>query len=100
MIRDKYMQQEAKAENGCHTGNHITRVYILPQYHGQGFGSFIMEKLGKEIFSKYDSCELDASLPACIFYENRGYNTVKHVKYQIEDGIFMIYEVMKKQKLN
>lgn len=83
---------------GSHTENHITRVYVLPEFQGQGLGSYIMQNLEKEIFSKYDSCELDASLPACIFYENRGYHTVKHVKYQIEEGIFMIYEIMKKRK--
>lgn len=54
--------------------------------------------LEKEIFSEYDYCELDASLPACIFYENRGFRTVKHVKYDIGNGAFMIYEIMRKYK--
>lgn len=92
------IKDETIIGTGSHTENHITRVYVLPQYQGQGFGSYIMEKLEKEIFLQYDFCELDASLPACIFYENRGYNTAKHIKYQIEDGIFMIYEIMKKEK--
>ncbi len=52
----------------------------------------------KEIFASYDYCELDVSLPACIFYENRGFKTVKHVKYDIGDGAFMIYEIMRKEK--
>lgn len=46
--------------------------------------------------SKY--CELDASLPACIFYENRGFKTVKHIKYDIGNDAFMIYEIMRKYK--
>lgn len=83
---------------GSHTENHITRVYVLPEFQGQGFGSIIMDKLEKEIFKGYDYCELDASLPACIFYENRGYKTVKHIKYAIGDGAFMIYEIMRKEK--
>lgn len=82
---------------GSHTDNHITRVYVLPVYQGQGFGSMIMDELEKEIFASYDYCELDASLPACIFYENRGYKTVKHIKYDIGDGAFMIYEIMRKK---
>lgn len=81
---------------GSHTDNHITRVYVLPEYQGQGFGSMIMDELEKEIFKSYEYCELDASLPACIFYENRGYKTVKHIKYDIGDGAFMIYEIMRK----
>ncbi len=81
---------------GSHTNNHITRVYVLPEFQGQGFGSYIMDELEKEIFAEYDYCELDASLPACIFYENRGFRTVKHVKYDIGNGAFMIYEIMRK----
>ncbi len=83
---------------GNHTDNHITRVYVLPEFQSQGFGSYIMDKLEKEIFAEYDYCELDASLPACIFYENRGFRTVKHVKYDIGNGTFMIYEIMRKEK--
>lgn len=56
-----------------------------------------MDELEKEIFSCFDDCELDASLPACVFYENRGYKTVKHIKYNIGDGKFMIYEIMRKK---
>lgn len=83
---------------GSHTDNHITRVYVLPEFQGQGFGSMIMDELEKEIFEGHDYCELDASLPACIFYENRGYKTVKHIKYDIGDGASMIYEIMRKEK--
>ena len=81
---------------GSRTENHITRVYVLPEYQGQGFGSMIINNLEKEIFAGYDFCELDASLPGCIFYENRGYKTVKHVKFDIGGGKFMIYEIMRK----
>ncbi|MGN0502499.1 MAG: GNAT family N-acetyltransferase, partial [Ruminococcus sp.] len=35
---------------GSHTDNHITRVYVLPEFQGQGFGSRIMDELEKEIF--------------------------------------------------
>lgn len=83
---------------GSHTDNHITRVYVLPEFQGQGFGSMIMDEMEKEIFASYDYCELDASVPACIFYENRGFKTVKHVKYDIGDSAFMIYEIMRKYK--
>lgn len=83
---------------GSHTDNHITRVYVLPEFQSQGYGSYIMDELEKEIFSKYDYCELDASLPACIFYENRGFRTVKHIKYDIGNGAFMIYEIMRKDR--
>lgn len=59
-----------------------TKDVIYPDYYARSF----------------DDCELDASLPACVFYENRGYKTVKHIKYEIGDGKFMIYEIMKKRR--
>ena len=83
---------------GSHTDNHITRVYVLPEYQGQGFGTIIINELEKDIFEIHDFCELDASLPACIFYENRGYQTIKHIKYDIGSGKSMIYEIMRKYK--
>lgn len=83
---------------GSYIENHITRVYVLPEYQGQGFGSMIMDKLEKDIFTRYYCCELDASLSACIFYENRGFRSIKNVKYDIGDGKTMIYEMMRKTK--
>lgn len=83
---------------GSRTDNHITRVYVLPEYEGQGFGTIIMNHLENEIFAEYDSCELDASLPAAIFYEHRGYKTVEHRRHDIGDGEVMIYEIMRKER--
>ena len=61
---------------GCYRDNHITRVYVNPQYQGKGYGSFIMQCLEAEIAENYDSVELDASLPASALYEKRGYKTI------------------------
>lgn len=83
---------------GSREENHITRVYVLPEYEGKGFGSVIMEHLEEEIFKEYDYCDLDASLPAAIFYEHRGYHTVEHRKHDIGDGEVMIYEIMRKER--
>lgn len=83
---------------GSRTDNHITRVYVCPEYEGKGYGSIIMQHLENDIFSKYSECELDASLPATLFYEHRGYRTVEHKKYDIGDGEVMIYEIMRKNR--
>ena len=48
---------------GSRTGNHIMRVYVLPEFQGQGFGSRMMDELEKEIFESCDDCVLEASLP-------------------------------------
>lgn len=81
---------------GCYKDNHITRVYVKPQYQGQGFGSYIMQCLENEIRLKYDTVYLDASLPAGHFYEKRGYQTIKHERWNVENGVVLVYEVMEK----
>lgn len=83
---------------GSRTGNHITRVYVLPEYERNGYGSVIMDHLENDIFSEYDTCMLDASLPAALFYEHRGYTTVEHRTHDIGNGEVMIYEIMRKKK--
>lgn len=82
---------------GCYKDNHITRVYVKPQYQGQGYGSYIMQCLENEIGLKYDNVYLDASLPASHLYEKRGYKTVKHEKWPLENDVVLVYEVMQKQ---
>lgn len=82
---------------GSHKDNHITRVYIDPAFQGQGYGSYMMQILENEIALQYDTVYLDASLPASHMYENRGYITTKHEKWKVENGVFLVYEVMQKR---
>ena len=81
---------------GSHDGNHITRVYVLPEFQGKGYGSFIMQCLEDEIAMKYHTVQLDASLPASGLYEHRGYHTIKHEKWTVENGVILVYEIMEK----
>ncbi len=94
---DVLVLDERIVGTGSRRDNHITRVYVLPEFQGQGFGSIIMDHLEEDIFKEYDYCDLDASLPAAIFYEHRGYHTVEHCKHDIGDGEVMIYEIMRKE---
>jgi GNAT superfamily N-acetyltransferase len=81
---------------GCRIDNQINRVYVLPAFQGNGYGSYIMQQLEDEIGKRYTEAVLDASLPASRLYEKRGYKTVKHEKRIVENGVVLIYEVMKK----
>lgn len=81
---------------GCYQDNHITRVYVKPEYQGQGYGSYIMECLENKISLEYTSVYLDASLPASHLYETRGYQTIKHDRQNVENGVILVYEVMEK----
>lgn len=81
---------------GCSKENHITRVYVHPTFQKQGYGSYIMQCLENNIALNYDSVCLDASLPAAHMYEKRGYKTIRHDKWEVENGVVLVYEVMEK----
>lgn len=81
---------------GCFKGNHITRVYVLPECQKKGLGTQIMKTLETRIGEMYDSVYLDASLPAAALYERLGYHTVKHERYSVENGVVLVYEIMEK----
>lgn len=76
--------------------NHITRVYVLPEYQGNGFGTYIMNQLEDVIRNKYDKAEIDASLPACKIYYHRGYRTIDHGIWECANGVIQVYEIMEK----
>ena len=82
---------------GCYHQNHITGVYVLPDYQKQGYGSKIMGCLEAEIAKQYDTAVLDASLSAVCLYEHRGYKTVGHGMYELEHGVRLVYEIMEKK---
>ena len=81
---------------GCYRDNHITRVYVIPQHQRRGYGSYIMQCLENEIELNYDRAILDASLPASMMYEKRGYKTIKHEKWEVGNGAVLVYEIMEK----
>lgn len=82
---------------GCYQDNHITRVYVLPEFQGRGYGTFIMEQLEDNIAVEYDTVFLDASLPASHLYEKRGYQTIRHDRWNVENGVVLVYEIMEKE---
>ncbi len=82
---------------GSYDGNHITRVYVSQNHQRNGYGSFIMDCLEAEIAKEHTYAQLDASLPASHMYEQRGYNTLKHERIWVGDGVVLVYEVMVKE---
>ncbi|MBQ4283519.1 MAG: GNAT family N-acetyltransferase [Lachnospira sp.] len=87
---------EAIVATGCYVDNHITRVYVLPEYQKKGYGTFIMKEIEAKIGEKHDRAYLDASLPAAALYEKLGFSTIKHERYPVENGVILAYEVMEK----
>lgn len=81
---------------GSYKNNHITRVYVLPIYQGKGYGKYIVEQL-ELLMCGYEEIYLDASLPACQFYEHLGYKTHHHDSLKCENGVVLVYDVMTKK---
>ena len=82
---------------GCFVEDHITRVYVLPEYQKKGYGTFIITMIETEIAKKYDKAYLDASLPAAALYEKLGFVTIKHEKSPVENEVILAYEIMEKE---
>ena len=76
--------------------NHITRVYVLPEYQGQGYGSYIIEQLENRISKEYEKAQIDSSLPACKLYEKLGYRTINHEICNCDNGVILVYGIMEK----
>lgn len=90
------MENHVIVGTGCFDRNHITGVYVLPAYQKRGCGAQIMDHLEAEIAKRYDTAVLDASLPAVCLYEKRGYRTVGHGIYELENEVKLVYEIMEK----
>jgi len=82
---------------GCFVGNHITRVYVLPDCQKKGYGTFIIKDIEAQISAKYDKAYLEASLPAAVLYEKLGFSTIKHVCYPVKNDVMLVYEIMEKE---
>ncbi|MEI3377123.1 MAG: GNAT family N-acetyltransferase [Coriobacteriales bacterium] len=82
---------------GCADGNHITSVYVLPEHQGRGYGSHILDCLEEHIAREHDIAVLDASLPAVMLYEHRGYKTTGHGVLDVGNDVKLVYEIMEKQ---
>lgn len=53
----------------------LFRIFVLPEYQGQGIGRKIIETLEKdEYFMKAKRIEVPASITACQFYRKMGYD--------------------------
>lgn len=91
-----FYEGETLIGTGTCKEEHITRVFVLPEYQGRGYGSQIMQYLEGKAAQRYDKACLDASLPACQFYERRGYVTRRHETWACENGVMLVWGIMEK----
>lgn len=82
---------------GFAKGNHISRVYMLPECQGKGYGTKIMDYLEDIISQDYDTAILDPSKMAIPFYEKRGYKIISHEDTTLKGGTYLAHDVMEKK---
>lgn len=86
---------------GTLDGNRIARVFVSLDRRDGGVGSRVLDHLEAVAFQSYELVVLESSLPAVLFYEHRGYETVSHEEWQIDSlgdtpRVILVYEVMQK----
>lgn len=81
---------------GSVRGNEICRLFILPEYQAQGYGSRLMDMLEDIVFGRYKTVHIDASFPAEGMYLKRGYRIKTYEKIETEGGDYLCYHTMEK----
>lgn len=79
--------------------NNINRLFVLPEYHKKGFGKALFIFAENEIFKNYDKIILDASLPSKTMYLKNGYKEIEYNKIETNNGDYLCFDVMEKEKL-
>lgn len=79
---------------GTLDGDHIKRVFVLPRFQRQGFGTLIMDFLEAEIIESHGAAWLESSFPAGKFFHDRGYITKGYEEYPLENDKVLAYVIM------
>lgn len=74
----------------------ITRLYVLPQLQGRGYGRALLDFAEKAVGEKYGKIRLEASLPAAAIYWKRGYRVVDILTEAEGHGDVLCWDVMEK----
>lgn len=66
---------------GSLTESILLTVFVLPEFHGQGIGSYIIDTLeADELFLRAERIEIPASITAVEFYRKKGYDYKNGIK--------------------
>jgi len=76
--------------------NEISRVFVLPQFQGLGYGTLLMNELETLIEKEYSRIVLDSSLSAYNLYIRCGYRPIKYEKIITPNKDVLCYYTMEK----
>lgn len=78
-------------------GNEISRLFVLPEQQGKGYGTSMLDFAERLISRQYGEIVLDASLPAKRLYLKRGYQDMEFHILPTSRRDFLCYDVMVKR---
>ena len=79
------------------SGREIGRLFVLPQFQGNGYGRALLDFAEKLIAESYESAVLDVSFSAKAIYLKRGYTFVKWNMIETENGDFLCFDEMERK---
>ena len=79
---------------GTVSGDHVSRVFVLPDFQGQGIGTLIMDHLEGKIIKDHGAVWLDSSLSAGKFWFGRGYAVKEYREHKLKNNKVLAYTVM------
>lgn len=74
----------------------ILRLFVLPEYQGNGIGGALMDFAEHQIVRQHSPATLAASLPAKPFYRKRGYRETDFHQITTPNGDVLCYDTMEK----
>lgn len=77
--------------------NEICRLFVLPKYQGNGYGTELLEYAENVITKNYDEIILAASLSAKSIYLKKGYKDIEFHTIKTQNNDYLCYDIMKKQ---
>lgn len=84
---------------GSLTESILLNIFVLPEFHGQGVGSYIIDTLEKdELFLRAERIEIPASITAVEFYRKKGYDYKNGIKELDEEQLYRLEKFRKKQQ--
>lgn len=76
--------------------NHLTRLYVLPQAQGQGYGGAMLDFAEARVAEQYDEAVLETTPVGRLIYRKRGYVETDYHLMWAENGDLLAYDDMKK----
>ncbi len=77
--------------------NEIGRLFVLPEFQGNGYGRELLDFSEKAVSEEYDSIVLHASLPAKNIYLKRGFRIAESHVIDALYGDYLCYDMMIKE---